>query len=32
MNIATAGRGQRDDKDPPNTPNANERYVEVIVQ
>ena len=32
MNITTAGRGQRDDKDPPNTPNANERYVEVIVQ
>ncbi len=32
MNITTAGRGQRDDKDPPNTPNPNERYVEVIVQ
>jgi outer membrane protein OmpA-like peptidoglycan-associated protein len=32
MSIATAGRGQRDDKDPPNTPNPNERYVEIIVQ
>lgn len=32
MNISTAGRGQRDDKDPPNTANPNERYVEIIVQ
>ena len=32
MGITTAGRGQRDDRDPPNTPNPNERYVEVIVQ
>jgi len=32
MSITTAGRGQRDDKDPPNTSNPNERYVEVIVQ
>lgn len=32
MSITTAGRGQRDDRDAPNTPNANERYVEIIVQ
>ena len=32
ISITTAGRGQRDDKDPPNTPNPNERYVEIIVQ
>lgn len=32
MSIAIAGRGQRDDMDPPNTSNPNERYVEIIVQ
>ena len=32
MSIITAGRGQRDDKDAPNTSNPNERYVEIIVQ
>ena len=32
MSITTAGRGQRDDMDAPNTPNPNERYVEIIVQ
>lgn len=32
MSITTAGRGQRDDKDAPDTANANERYVEIIVQ
>lgn len=32
MSVTTAGRGQRDDKDPPGTQNPNERYVEVIVQ
>jgi len=32
MSITTAGRGQRDDKDPPNTRNPGERYVEIIVQ
>lgn len=32
MSITTAGRGQRDDRDAPNTPNPNERYVEIIVQ
>ncbi|HEX4028667.1 MAG TPA: OmpA family protein [Rhizomicrobium sp.] len=32
MGITTAGRGQRDDRDPANTPNPNERYVEIIVQ
>jgi outer membrane protein OmpA-like peptidoglycan-associated protein len=32
MSITAAGRGQRDDKDPPNTPNPDERYVEIIVQ
>lgn len=32
MSITTAGRGQRDDKDPPNTSNPTERYVEIIVQ
>ena len=32
MSITTAGRGQRDDKDPPNTHNPSERYVEIIVQ
>ena len=32
ISITTAGRGQRDDKDPPNTANPSERYVEIIVQ
>ncbi|HMH66231.1 MAG TPA: OmpA family protein [Rhizomicrobium sp.] len=32
MSITTAGRGQRDDKDPPNTANPLERYVDIIVQ
>jgi outer membrane protein OmpA-like peptidoglycan-associated protein len=32
MSITTAGRGQRDDKDAPNTHNPDERYVEIIVQ
>ena len=32
ISITTAGRGQRDDKDPPSTPNPNERFVEIIVQ
>jgi outer membrane protein OmpA-like peptidoglycan-associated protein len=32
MSITAAGRGQRDDRDPRNTANPNERYVEVIVQ
>jgi outer membrane protein OmpA-like peptidoglycan-associated protein len=32
ISIMTAGRGQRDDKDLPNTANPNERYVEIIVQ
>jgi len=32
ISISTAGRGQRDDKDPPNTANPRERYVEIIVQ
>lgn len=32
MGITTAGRGQRDDKDPADTHNPNERYVEIIVQ
>jgi outer membrane protein OmpA-like peptidoglycan-associated protein len=32
MSITTAGRGERDDKDADETPNPNERYVDIIVQ
>jgi outer membrane protein OmpA-like peptidoglycan-associated protein len=32
MSITAAGRGQRDDKDPPGTGNPLERYVDIIVQ
>ena len=32
MSITTAGRGERDDRDADETPNPDERYVDIIVQ